>query len=241
MRSLTSCVVPTRPNNVNPNNLTIIILAANICYGMRSYGPKSLLNVNDKETLLEYQINLLKVVFPNADIILVVGFYADKIIKRCPVGVRIIENQLFETSSEVEQVRLALNCNLTNQVLIIKDDIVFNQETLFEISRDKSCLIYDSKCQIDDSNIGITIVDNKATIFSYDVQTKWCHMVYLMGKEFKMVKMLCNNRERSRMYLFEVLNMLLEKSGPLKAIEPKDMEIIKIDTSRNLTQLKEEK
>jgi bifunctional N-acetylglucosamine-1-phosphate-uridyltransferase/glucosamine-1-phosphate-acetyltransferase GlmU-like protein len=240
MHPLTSCIAPTRPNNVSKDSLTIIILAANIGYGMKSYGPKSLLCINNKETLLEYQINIIKTVFPNADIILVVGFCADKIIRKCPKGVRIVENQLFETSSEVEQIRLALNCTLTERILIIKDDIVFNNETFFEITKDKSCIIYESKSQIDSSNVGVTIANNCAQIFSYDIPTKWCHIAYLTNKEFKMLKNLCNNRERSRMYLFEVLNIILNKVGQIKAMEPKNMEIVKIDTSRNLAQLKEE-
>lgn len=243
---MSSYVAPTRPNNVNKSNITIIILAANIGYGMKSYGPKSLLNINNKETLLEYQVNLLKTVFPNSDILLVVGFGADKIIRRCPLGVRIIENQLYETSNEVEQVRLALNCTLTDNVLIIKDDIVFNNETLFEITKDISCIIYDSKNKIDSTNIGVTIVHNEVSIFTYDSPTKWCHIAYLTNKELKLIKNLCNNRERNRMYLFEVFNLMLNaefqsRIGRFKAIEPKNMEIVKIDTSKDLIQLKDNK
>lgn len=232
-----SCIAPTRPINISRNDITVIILAANIGYGMKSYGPKSLLYINDKETLLQYQINLIKTVFPKSDIILVVGFLADRIIKKCPPGVRILENQLYENTNEVEQIRLALNCCLTENVLIIKDDIIFNPETFKDISKDQSCIIYDSKGQIDDGNVGVTVVNEYATIFSYDISTKWCHIVYLIGKDFKITKMLCNNRERSRMYFFEVLNMLLNKIGQIRAIEPVNMEIIKIDTSRDLERL----
>jgi len=235
-----SHIVPIRRTNVDKDDITVIILAANIGYGMKSYGPKSLLHVNSQETLIEYQINLIQTCFPKADILLVVGFLADKIIRKRPDGVRIIENQLFETSNETEQIRLALNCTLTNNVLIIKDDIIFNRDTLYSISQGQSCLIYDSQHQIDSSNIGVTIVDSKATIFSYDIPTKWCHIVYLTGKELKIVKGLCYPRERSRMYFFEILNMMLERIGAIKAIEPTNMEIVKIDTSRNLLQLQEE-
>lgn len=233
-----SCIVPTRPINVDRNNITVIILAANIGYGMKSYGPKSLLSVTEKETLLEYQIGLIKTVFPKADILLVVGFSADRIIRKCPPGIRIIENQLFENSNEVEQLRLALNCTLTDNILVIKDGIVFNVDTLRAISKDQSCIIYDSKNQIDCDNVGVTIVNNYATIFSFDIPTKWCHIVYLTIKELKIVKTLCNNRDRSRMYLFEVLNMLLHKIEKMKAIEPVNMEIVKIDDSRDLERLK---
>jgi CTP:phosphocholine cytidylyltransferase-like protein len=78
MKNIQSHVVPTRRTNVNRDDITIIIMGANIGYGMKSYGPKCLLHINNHETLLEYQINLLRTTFPHADIILVVGFLADR-------------------------------------------------------------------------------------------------------------------------------------------------------------------
>jgi len=234
-----SHIVPTRRPKVDRNNITIIILAANIGYGMKSYGPKSLLNINQHETLLEYQLNLLQTSFPNSDIIVVVGFLADRLIKRCPPGIRIVENQLFETTSEVEQTRLALNCTLTDKVLIIKDNIVFNEETLYCIIKEQGCLIYDSKNQIDTFNIGLTVVGNYATTFAYEIENKWCHIAYLTKKEIQILRTICNKRERAKMYLHEALNLLLQRIGKIHAIEPVNMEIVKIDTSRHLTQLQE--
>ena len=234
-----SHIAPVRPTNIPRNDITIIILAANIGYGMKTYGPKSLITVNSSETLIEYQINLLKSIFPLSDILLVVGFHADKIIRKCPSGVRIIENVLFETSNEVEQVRLALNCALTSNVLIMKDDIVFNYETLRNITKDKSCIIYDSKKQIDSSNVGVVVVDNYVTFFSYDSPNKWCHIAYLTKKELKLVKYLCNHKERKRMFIFEIFNMMLEKTGKITAIEPNSMKIIKIDSSKYIPQIEE--
>jgi choline kinase len=232
-----SHVVPARRKRVDRNDITVIIMAANIGYGMKSYGPKSLLNINPNETLIEYQLNLIQTSFPNADIILVVGFAADRIIKRCPIGVRIIENQLYETTNEVEQVRLALNCTLTDNILILKDDIIFNDETLCSISKHESCLIYDSQDQIDASNIGVTVIENYATTFSYDIPTKWCHIVYLTEKDQQLLRNICNKRERNRMYLHEALELMLQKTGKILAIEPTNMEIVKIDNSRHLIQL----
>ena len=234
-----SHIAPTRRNRVDRNDITVIIMAANIGYGMKSYGPKSLLNINSSETLIEYQINLIKTSFSNADIILVVGFAADRLIKRCPPGVRIVENQLYETTNEVEQVRLALNCTLTNNVLIMKDDIVFNYETLYSITKDTSCIIYDSKQQIDSSNVGVTINDDSASIFSYDIENKWCHMVYLIQKDKEILQNICNKRDRGRMYLHEALNLMLQRTKKIKAIEPTDMEIVKINTSKQLIYVQE--
>lgn len=237
-RIYTSCIAPTRPPKVENDQITIIILAANISYGMRSYGPKSLLAINEKTTLLEYQIESIKQIFPKSDIVLVTGFKADKIVKKCPPGIRIVENQLFETSNESEQLRLAFNCTITNNVLIIKDSVIFNSETLQDVSKDGSCIIYDSKNNFEKDDVGVTIVDGYGTFFSYDIPTKWCHIVYLTGRDFKLIKGYCTNKENCKLYTFELLNMLLHKIEKMKAIEPINMEIVKIDNSRDLERIK---
>jgi hypothetical protein len=239
MHNPQSYVVPVRPTNITRSDITIIILAANITYGMKTYGPKSLIDINSHETLIEYQINLIKTFFPSADILLVVGFYADRIIKKCPAGVRIIENQLFETLNEVEQLRLALNCTLTNNVLIMKEDIICNYETFSQINRNKTCLIFDSHDQLPESEIGINVVDGYATMLNHSSPNKWCHMAFFTNKELKILKNLCT-RHRSRLFWFEIINTMLEKVNKILAIEPLNMQITKIDNSKILKQLQHE-
>lgn len=234
----TSCIVPTRTPKVQNDQIAVIILAANISYGMKSYGPKSLLAINNTTTLLEYQIELIRQSFPKSDIILVTGFSAEKMIKKRPLGVRIVENQLFETTNESEQIRLALNCCLSDSVLLIKDSVIFNAETFKNISQNGSCIIYDSQNKFEKNDIGVTVVDGYGTIFSYDIPTKWCHIVYLTGKDLQFIKWLCSNKENSKLYTFELLNMLLSKSEKIKAIEPVNMEISKIDNSRDLEKIR---
>ena len=239
MKLQPSCVVPTRRSKIDRSDITVIIMAANIGYRMKSYGPKSLLNVTPNETLIEYQLNTIQSSFPHADVILVVGFFADRLIKRCPPGIRVVENQLYEETNEVEQIRLALNCTLTDNILVLKDDVIFNNETLCNISKQKSCLIYDSQDRIEHTNIGVTVINGYATTFSYGLSDKWCHIVYLTKKETNILRAICAKRENSKMYLHEALNLMLKRTGHITAIEPSNMDIIKIDTSQHLLQIQD--
>jgi bifunctional N-acetylglucosamine-1-phosphate-uridyltransferase/glucosamine-1-phosphate-acetyltransferase GlmU-like protein len=68
---------------------------------------------------------------------------------------------------------------------------------------------------------------------------KWCHIIFLTEKEKKILQNLCNKKERSRMFLFEVLTIMLQKVGKIKAISPHDMEIMKIDTSKQLQKIQD--
>jgi len=87
--------------------------------------------------------------------------------------------------------------------------------------------------------VGVTIINDCATIFSYDIATKWCHIVYLTQQDTKSLKLLCNKKDRSKMYLHEMLNIMLTRSKKIRAIEPVGMEIVKIDTSKDLHQLQD--
>jgi hypothetical protein len=170
---------------------------------------------------------------------LVVGFGADQMIKKCPPMVRIVENPSYEYTNEAEQLRIALNCVITPNVLVIGDDVLFNYETLHKMDKNVSCIFYDSQEQLDPRNVGVTVVNDNATAFSYEIPTKWCHIAYLTEKDMGIVKTLCNQDSHSRLYFFEILNILLNKSKKIRAMEPTNMSIFKIDTSKQLFQIQE--
>ena len=49
-----------------------------------------------------------------------------------------------------------------------------------------------------------------------------------------MLKKLCSNKKRSRLYPFEIFNMMIESGVAIKAIEPKRMTIKEIDSLKDL-------
>ena len=63
------------------NNLSIVIPIAGAGSKTKSFGPKSLLNIRGT-ALIERQLNIIYDVYPTAEVILVVGFEYQKIIKR---------------------------------------------------------------------------------------------------------------------------------------------------------------
>lgn len=234
------CVVPTRPNQSKKNydQLSVIILAASQGYRMKSYGPKSLLKASNGKTILENQISNIKSIYKDCEIVVVAGFDADSIIKNKPDNCRIVENQLYEESGEVEQLRLGLNNIENNKVLIINDGVHFNKESIKDITQDGSCLLVDED-QLSNDEIGVTIVDNKVTILSYAINDyKWCNISYFTGKELDMIKSFCSNREKKKLFMFECLNEILEKKIKITAHNPTKKSLIKINSSSDIPKLK---
>lgn len=229
-------VVPIHPrkSDKHKQQMSVVILAANMGYRVKSYGPKCLLEDNNGIPLINLQINNIKAAYPESEIIVTVGFEADKVLKKVPSDVRIIENQLYQKTNTIEEVRLSLNNILSGSVLFIQDDIMFNSNTLKKITKNGSTIIVDTKNSIPSENVGVTIVNNKATIFSYGLSTKWCQIVYLNDHDLVAFKNICLDRSKSKLYLHEGLNLLLKKEHTLHCLEPKDMKISKIIPSEGL-------
>ena len=211
-------------------HISVIILASNPGYRMKSHGPKCLLEVDGK-TILSHQIKAIEQKFPKAEIILVVGFFAERVIKQVPQDIRIIENQLYDNTNEMEQVRLALNNMVTNSALIVNGNTFFDFNTLKNIIPTKSCIV--AQDQKSNENIGITVVNGKATIMGYGLEKEWCNIVYLESKELVKLKASCNKKNCNKMYLFEGLNLILEKKH-INVVYPDVTNIFKIQTSKGI-------
>ena len=215
-------------------SLTVIIPAAGIGHRMKSYGPKCLLPFNRQDTIITRAISSIQKVYPFSEIITVVGFEADKIIKILPKNTRVVENQLYDSTNIVESLRLAINNSVHDHVLIVHGDLIFNTSTIKEITNNGSCIVVDSKNRFKDEGVGVTVINNVATSFSYGLDIKWTHIIYLEGKELEIFKSLCLDRRRNKMYPFELLNVVLNRGGVIKAVEPKGMAIREINSLRDL-------
>ena len=214
--------------------LSVIIPVAGMGHRMKSYGPKCLLHADKDSTIIERIIHNVYKSYPYSDVITVVGFDADKVIKTLPRDIRIIENQLYEETNVVESLRLALNNSVCDNVLIIYGDLIFNQDAILGITEDGSCAVVDTKSRFKNEEIGVTVVNDKISSFAYGLDTKWAQIIYLTGTELNIFRELCFDRKKNRLYPFEILNMVINRGGKIKAIEPDEMEILEVDSLRDL-------
>lgn len=234
-----SFTAPSKPTKVH-EELSIVLLSGPN-YKMRSYGPKQLLKLHCGKTLIEYQIHALQTIFPNTELILSVGEDADKVIKNRPPNLKIVENQLWQETNEVEYARLALNTTLSSRIIIINSDVFFDLEILKQIkSTDKSCLFYDDSGRLPDNEVGITVADKDfATIFSFKLPSKWCHIAQLVNDDIKIFKNICADKARKKQYLFEAFNAFLERRT-IRAVRSLSTKTYRIETSRDLEKIKNE-
>jgi choline kinase len=216
--------------------MPVAILSAGISSRMKTHEPRSLLKIGDKP-LIEHQCEIIKSIFYENEIILVIGYKSEKIIKKIGESkIRIIENQLFEETNSGESLRLAVMNNVHNRILLIHGDLYFNLETFKDLNYSKSFLLIDNNSQMSDREVGVVVDNNKVTNLSYGLKSKWCQIAYFQGQEYQILKqVLLKDRENVKKKVsFEIINEVIDKGGCFYHHEPKDMNITEIDCIRDI-------
>jgi CTP:phosphocholine cytidylyltransferase-like protein len=213
----TRFIAPTRPVIGKDKGISIIVLSSNPGYRMRSHGPQCLIKDKYGVSILDNQVAIFRTQFPLCEIILVAGFEIDRVAKYRPEGVRIVENQLYEQSGEIEDLRLALNNAVYESLFVIHGDIYFGPNLIKDIGKESTMILDDFGRMMTD-DVGTTVVDKEVTIMNLAIPTpKWCKMTYFAPKEAKMLRQFVAIRDNAKLFLFEGLNSLLAKDVKFKS------------------------
>ena len=100
-----------------------------------------------------------------------------------------VENQLYESTGSAETMSLVVNNSDADNILFFHGDLYFGQNLIDNLDYSKSFVLASSS-MMNDREVGVTRVKNKATIFSHGLDLKWCQIVYLCGKELKLLRQL---------------------------------------------------
>jgi NDP-sugar pyrophosphorylase family protein len=209
-----------------PDLISVVVLCDLPGYRMKSYGPTSLVHINNK-CLIDIQIDAIKKSFPNHEIILCVGFDAEKISKHIRSkyrtgNIRLVENQLFNSCNSCEGVRLAINNTLNDKILILDGSLLINKKNLLLIETDKTCALIE-KHPSENLEIGINVNnENKAQHFSFGAYKTWSELVYVNGIDvIDSLRKFLNNTESKKKFIFEAMNELLRNKYDIVCVENK--------------------
>ena len=219
----------------NKNVMAVVILSAGVGSRIKSNEPRSLIKIGNK-TLIEHQIDLLNNNLTNHEIIGVFGYAIEKIIKKIHGKLRVVENQIYEETNNSESLRLAVNNTSKNNIMFFHGDLYFNEAMFKNADFKKSFLIVDKKQMMKSKEIGITIQNNKATILSYGLPTKWCQLAFVTGKELKILRNVLSRLHGSqkKMLSFEIINKMISMGANFECYEPNNMSIIEIDCIKDI-------
>ena len=222
MRNITTTTKKTKSNS-----LSIIIPAAGVGKRMRSNGPKSFISINGKY-LIDRQLELLKQVYPHAEIIVVGGYEAKRLMDYLPTHILKVENEKFEETNVVRSIGMGLRVARSENVLVIYGDLVFNKVAL-PINLTESTLVLDKINNLmREDEVGCTS-SNKVEILMYELAQKWAQIMFLTGKELKMFKNLSWSPDKYNLFGFEIINEIILKKGEFKVYCPNNIKVIDVD------------
>lgn len=210
----------------------LIILGGSHNPRLRNMGPKPTIQLPDSRYLLQHQLDILKRLFIPSEIILTVGYEADRIIEK-KFDVRIIENQRYQDTGEVEELRLALNAVSCDRALIISGDIFAKIGLIRELNPNTSWCV------------GVDATDDRTEIgfqdtefidgFSYTYDSKFIGMLNLGHEELFYLKKILT-RDKAKIALWELVEELIKRDVKLKGIHSK--ELLKLNSLKDLQRLK---
>lgn len=205
--------------------ISIILLAAGCGERIKGHGVRSLLRVCDT-FLINHQVDRLNAVFTDNDLIVVVGFEADKVIKEYHGKARFVENQLYEHTGSASSLRLGMNACIGEHVLIVHGDLWFSDSVFKDINLDRSFVL--TSDTFSQKEVGCIVVEDKVSNFSYGLETIWAQISYLTGPELKLARDWLNTTDCSNKFTHECLNHVLMNKGRIFAHKAEG-KIIEID------------
>ena len=219
----------------NQPPVQVIILAAGAGARTKSYEPRCLLKYNGK-SLLEHQTNAIQNIFIKYEICVVGGVEANKLIKKIDNNTRFIENQKHDETNSGESLRLGVNNSILDDILFFHGDLIFYDQIFSGANFNKSFVLIDSSGQISEKEVGVTLLDNKLTVMSYNLPTKWCQIAYMNKNETEILRKLLIRQDFDTKYLltFEIINKMIELGADFKCIDIKDNFIKEIDSLKDI-------
>lgn len=222
----TRLTIKQKPEIIKDNLITAIILCDLPGYRMKSYGPASLIKVN-KKLLIDLQIEYITKRFPKYEIIICVGFDAEKISKYIRskynnLNIRIVENQIFSSCNSCEGVRIALNNTFNDKILIIDGSLLINKKVLNLLDESKTCAIVEHTPS-ENLEVGININKNQiAEHFSFGAYKTWSELVYFCGSDIlDNLRKFLSHQDSKKKFIFEAINDLIRNNYSILCVENK--------------------
>ena len=220
--------------------VTVVLLSENHGHRMKSYGPVSLLKVGGK-SLLDKQIEAVRTILPNSEIVLCCGFEAYRTVtfvkgRFTPdAKIRVVENQLHYNTNSCESARLCLNNIVNDKILFCDGGVLLKPEHLAVINFKKSCVVIQDKNS--NTNLEVGAIENNSILenLSFGIKGKyWSELFYLAGQvNIAEFYTLISNTDYKNKFLFEAINDY-SKRFPVATVKIEENLITKIDNIKTI-------
>lgn len=227
---------------MNNTSVHALIIAPEITKGMKSLGSKALLKIKQSISVIDYQINELRKYSNQITIHIVSGFDNDKIQKLYSnhPNINILYNDQYTRTNQGESVARFINSNHDiKQLLVISNGVLFKNNPFLLSSNHKrsNSRIYCIDKPKDNFTIGYCGNSDAPEYLFFDLPNKWTECV-LFNEEAISALLELKHSRMSQMYLFEIINYLIEHRVAFDTITINKKNFMKINNVKDITKAK---
>lgn len=196
-----------------------------------------LLPVNN-EPLISRQIRIIEDLYPNADIQIGLGEdYQDikGILPRRVKHTYCADYMKNNTCSTLQQCLLKTKRH--EFTTIINGDILFNHSAIENLNSNQIVVptTFSKK-----EDIGVNIVDGKATYLQFGLKNKWGQIFNFQDEHHRLIMNLLSNGDKSKWFLHELINVIIDECFSVGIKTGKNILAYDIDTCRDYKYIKKE-
>lgn len=190
--------------------------------------PHPIMQVMSDKKLIDCQIDRIREHFPHSEIIIGLGFGADKVHQHLNSRIKAIENESWEKTNGARTLSLLTRVAANSTIVVIEGDVLFNTLSVYELNPGRSCVLA-ARNQIDKNKIGLVHTNQTVSDFSFGSELKWAKVAVLTGKELELTKEIIHCRDNDHLCMFEVLDIVAKRGGILHVVERNDLTFFEIN------------
>ncbi len=212
--------------------VNVVILAA----GGSTGSSKSLLMLDNNKTILETQLEIIYKAIPNAEVVLVTGFDADRVMNKFGNELICVENERYEETNTTRSLGIGLRACTYDKVVVIYGDVLFNHHALNKLELEESSTLYNEV--VKHETTGCVIHNGKLENLMYGVGKQWIQIFSLVGRELSIAKKLSWDRRNEKLLGFETINKIIDSGGKFQCIYNKNIIANDVDTVRDFKKIR---
>jgi len=226
------------------NKLTAILLYTDLIKGSKTKQCKSICNINKHTTVIQEQIASLKKMNRRIEIIILAGKgYKDihKVLKETK-NTNKVQLVYVDNYTQVNQGQILYDIvkelDIQNNLLVIIGEILFKNISCKKLQNNTTWIIDKKR---DDFNINCRTRETLAQYFFYDLpnEKQWSEIVFLEKDTVQQIKKsdVVSNTIK-QIFMFELLNKLIDNSIVIDTQPIKYKDIIKVRSNKNINKAK---
>jgi len=196
--------------NKNYPNAYILLCAGKNRSRKYSKQNNSLLEFDNK-SCIEHQIETIRKVEKNPEIIVVGGFDAKKLLNHVSLqNVRFVENPAFESTTSLESFRIGINSSVLCNLFVIHGDVLFNENAIK--TKGNKPLVMLNKSVQSSKNVCVAYNGSVVKNLSYGLDidenvSEWAEMFFIPSDHYQLTKSIANEFKKYHT-IYEFINYL---------------------------------